>query len=495
MLRKFLISILCLNCFYLCAQDGQSVLDQKISIQFTNTTLPAALRQLNRQSKISFSYNSSIIPKETKFSRAYSNTNIRNILDNLFEGENLYYREFKNTIIILKDRFTNRKIKGRVIDSQTKEPLIFANTFIDNSTLGSATDNNGEFLIENIPRSAFDLVVSYVGYKTKTTQVAYSEREEISEIMIELEIDEIALESIQVIGESRKRKSKAERRLFRKFTNEFIGRSDNADDVVIENPQVLDIEILDSLNNYSVTADGRLFVQNNSLGYRIAYLLEEFRFINGQKMLVGNAKFEEKEPRSRRQFRKWKEAREEAYNGSLQHFLNALIENKLEEEGFLVNVVQYDSVTSEYTTPLNPPNVEEIITVRPTDRPYIYDFVTTSDIEITYTKGYEDDGYKKLYRSSSKSGNYKYTDKKSRSSISIGDQSLTSYQLMGLDLSEVELFQKSILFFEKRELQITYPGQFNDGSAYYIGGWWRWGAFSNMVPLNYQPEEQDQEKN
>ena len=38
---------------------------------------------------------------------------------------------------------------------------------------------------------------------------------------------------------------------------------------------------------------------------------------------------------------------------------------------------------------------------------------------------------------------------------------------MGIDLSEVELFQKS-MFFEKRELQITYPGKFNDGSAYYI---------------------------
>ena len=37
-----------------------------------------------------------------------------------------------------------------------------------------------------------------------------------------------------------------------------------------------------------------------------------------------------------------------------------------------------------------------------TDKPYIFDFITTSDIEITYIKGYEDNGYKKLYRSSSK---------------------------------------------------------------------------------------------
>jgi hypothetical protein len=488
MLRKFWISILYLNCLYLSAQEQGSVLEERISIQFSNTSLPAALRQLNRQSKISFSYNSSIIPKEAKFTKTFENKEIRGILEDLFKGQDLYFREFKSTVIILKSRFTDRKIKGRVVDSQTKEPLMFANTFIDNSTLGVATNTNGEFIIENIPNSAVDLVVSYVGYKSKRTRVDYVPNVQIAEVFIELDLDAIALESVQVLGKARRKKTKEERKLFRNFTSEFLGRSDRADDCVIENPQVLEIEILDSLNNYSVRADERVFVQNNALGYRIAFLLEEFRFVNGQKMLVGNAKFEEKEARSRRQYRKWRQARAEAYKGSLQHFLNSLIENRLEEEGFLVNVVQYDSVTSEYTTPLNPPPVEDIITVSPTDNPYIYNFKTISDIEITYTRAYEDDGYKKRYRSSSKSGNYKYTDKKSRSSISIGEQSLTSYQIMGLDLTEVDLFQKSILFFRKKELEITYPGQFNDGSSFFVGGWWRWGAFSDLVPLNYQPE-------
>lgn len=493
MCRKFLISILLFNCLTILAQDSLPVLSRHISIEFNNTTLPSALRQLNRQSKISFSYNSSIIPKETKLSKSFSDVAISVVLDELFEGQSLYYREFKNTIIVLKEKYSDRKIIGKVIDSNTREPLMFANTFIDNSTLGAATDKTGIFEIENVPNSDVDLVVSYVGYKSKKMKVDYVRGQQVSEVSVALDLDPIALESIQVIGTSRKRKSKDERRLFKQFTNEFIGRSENADDCTIENPQILDIIILDSLNNYSVSADERLFVQNNALGYRIAYLLEEFRFVNGQKMLIGSAKFEEKEPRSRRQYRRWQAAREKAYQGSLQHFLNALIAGQLDEEGFLVNVVQYDSVTSEYTTPLNPPSVDEILTVTPTQNPFVFNFKTTSDIEITYVNGYEGERYKKLYRSASRSGNYKYTDKKSRSSISIGDQSLTSYQVMGLDLSEVELFQKSILFFEKKELQITYPGQFSDGSAFYIGGWWRWGAFSDMVPLNYYPK--DQEKN
>lgn len=490
MLRKFLISILCINCFYLFAQDSSSILDKKITIDFNTANLPTALRQLNRQSKISFSYNSKIIPKDSKLTKSYQDTQVREILDDIFEGVDLYYREFKNTIFVLKEEFNERTITGKVIDSDNKEPLPFANVFVDNSTLGDATDTAGEFLIEDVPNSSVEVVVSYVGYKSKSVRVDYEEGLRTSEVIIELELDAIALESIQVVGKNRKRLSREERQSFRNFKDEFIGRSDNADDCVIVNPQVLEVQMLDSTSNYSVTAEDILYIENNALGYRIGYLLDEFRFVNGQKMLVGNAKFEEMEPHSRRQFRKWKEAREEAYKGSLQHFLNSLIEGRLEQEGFLVNLIQYDPVTSEYTTPLNPPSVEDIITVTPTDDPFFYVFETKSDIEVTYTKAYEDDKYKKLYRSSSKSGNYKYTDKKSRSRIAIGDQSVNSYQVMGLDLDEVALFQKSILFFEKMELKILYPGQFTDGGAYFIGGWWRWGAFSDMVPLNYSPDQE-----
>jgi len=491
MSRKFLVSIFFLCAFKILAQENSSVLDKRVSITFTKANLPTMLRQLNRQTKISFSYNARVISKEQRFNKTYEQIALRDILNDLLGTQNLYFRESNGTIYILKEEFNDRKIQGQVLDAETGAPLMFANVWIDNSTLGSATDKQGVFEIENVPSTAVEVVASYVGYKSKSVRVDYGEGENVSDVNIELELDAIALESIQVVGKTRRRLSKEEKRSFKNFKDEFIGRSDNADDCELINPQILNIEILDSANNYSVTADEILYVENDALGYRIGYLLDEFRFVNGQKMLVGNAKFEEMEPRSRRQFRRWQEARETAYLGSLQHFLNALIENRLDEEGFLINIIQYDSVTSEYTTPLNPPPLDEIIQVAPTEDPFVYSFTANFDIEITYTEAYEDDKYKKLYRSSSKSGNYKYTDKKSRSSIAIGDQKVTSYQVMGMKLTEVELFQKSIIFFEENELKILYPGKFTDGSAYRIGGWWRWGAFSDMLPLNYKPVDQE----
>ncbi|WP_420388484.1 carboxypeptidase-like regulatory domain-containing protein [Roseivirga sp.] len=487
--RKLAVTIFFFVATQLIAQDKQnSVLSNKISVQFNNSTLPAALRQLTREANLNFSYISNIIPRDVRITYSYENVSVKDMLDDLLSRGNLYYREVQGTIIILKRIYSERTITGQVLDKTTQEPLPFANVFIDNSTLGLATDLEGRFKIDNIPDIGFNLVVSYVGYKSKSIPFNYKQEVENRNFIIEMELDSIALEEIMVIGQARRRNDREKRRLFKRFEEEFLGKSENAKECVIVNPEVLEFEVLDSLNNYRVTAEDMLYIENNALGFRIGYLLEEFIFENGTKVNIGSAQFKELEPKSRRQYRKWEEARDKAYRGSVLHFLNALIMDQLDEEGFKVNIVQYDSVTSEYTTPLNPQPLDQILQVEKTDKEYLYRLTTVGDIEVTYTREFEDDDYKKLYRSSSKSGNYKYTDKKARSSIALSEnQSLTSYQVFGIDLDELDLFQKSIIFFNEKTTTINFPGQFLQPRDVTFGGWWRWGAFSDVLPLNYRP--------
>ena len=202
---------------------------------------------------------------------------------------------------------------------------------------------------------------------------------------------------------------------------------------------------------------------------------------------IGSAQVTEFKARSRRKYNKWEKAREEAYNGSVYHFLNALIDDKLEEEGFLLNVIQYDSVMGEYTTPLNPPPIHEIVTIEKTDKDYLYILKAKSDIEVTYKGEYEDNAYKKLYRSTSERGSYKYTDKKVRSSIALTDSlHLSSYQDFGLEIANLDLFQKSVIFFLKEKTLVSFPGQFIQPRDVLFSGWWRWGALSDWLPLDYR---------
>ena len=64
------------------------------------------------------------------------------------------------------------KISGKVIDAETKEPLPGANIIIEGTTLGAATNVNGEYYILNVPPGVYELSCRMIGYATvKLTNV------------------------------------------------------------------------------------------------------------------------------------------------------------------------------------------------------------------------------------------------------------------------------------------------------------------------------------
>jgi len=60
---------------------------------------------------------------------------------------------------------TTGKITGRVVDAQTGDPLPGVNIIIEGTTLGAATDVDGEYVILNVPPGTYSLVASMIGYQ------------------------------------------------------------------------------------------------------------------------------------------------------------------------------------------------------------------------------------------------------------------------------------------------------------------------------------------
>ena len=56
------------------------------------------------------------------------------------------------------------KISGKVTDAATGEPLLGANVIIVGTTMGAATDADGDYFIINIPPGSYNLKVSMIGY-------------------------------------------------------------------------------------------------------------------------------------------------------------------------------------------------------------------------------------------------------------------------------------------------------------------------------------------
>ena len=89
------------------------------------------------------------------------------------------------------------KIEGKIIDSDSKSPLIVANVLVIGTTLGAATDADGNFIIEKIPVGNYSVQAQYLGYQTliKTDVIVVSDRV----VNIEIELKEMAIESDEVV--------------------------------------------------------------------------------------------------------------------------------------------------------------------------------------------------------------------------------------------------------------------------------------------------------
>jgi iron complex outermembrane receptor protein len=59
------------------------------------------------------------------------------------------------------------KINGQIIAAGTNLPLSGVNIYIDNSSMGATSGENGNYQINNIPKSDITIIYSYIGYSEK----------------------------------------------------------------------------------------------------------------------------------------------------------------------------------------------------------------------------------------------------------------------------------------------------------------------------------------
>jgi hypothetical protein len=90
------------------------------------------------------------------------------------------------------------RIKGLVLDGNTKQSIPFANIVIQGTTVGSISDAEGVFLIEDVEEGEYTLEISFLGYATKEvshvrvvrgkTWYQEIELEESSQVLQEVEL-------------------------------------------------------------------------------------------------------------------------------------------------------------------------------------------------------------------------------------------------------------------------------------------------------------------
>lgn len=92
----------------------------------------------------------------------------------------------------------NGTIGGRITDVKSQEAIIGANVVIEGTTVGAATDLDGNFLIQNVKPGIYTIVVSFVTYKTNRVTDVVVEAGKKTTLEIPLAEDVAELEEIIV---------------------------------------------------------------------------------------------------------------------------------------------------------------------------------------------------------------------------------------------------------------------------------------------------------
>jgi hypothetical protein len=91
-------------------------------------------------------------------------------------------------------------LKGKLVDADTKAPLVGANVVVLNSILGAATDMDGVFIIPDVPVGSYALQFIYIGYTTITRTDVIVRPKRITYLELELQISPIESQEVVVTG-------------------------------------------------------------------------------------------------------------------------------------------------------------------------------------------------------------------------------------------------------------------------------------------------------
>jgi hypothetical protein len=228
--------------------------------------------------------------------------------------------------------FAQSVLDGVVFDQEDSKPVSFAMVFLANTSIGTLTDESGKFSL-SVPKGRFELVISKLGYQ-KAVRELNSGISLGQPLTITLYKTELQLDSLEI-------KEDRDPRWYQNlqiFKNNFLGQSDNSIQTILLNEKQLILDDVTSPGYLKARSNDPLKIFNKNLGYEIDYDLAIFELQSREKSLLsgGYPLFRPLSIKSKAKQKVIDKNREQAYHGSLMHFLRAVHSNTWVEEGFEV---------------------------------------------------------------------------------------------------------------------------------------------------------------
>ena len=178
----------------------------KLSLNMQETTIKEVLQKIETVSEFRFIYQNEQVDLNKRINVQFKGERVENILDELFEGEEIEYSITSNNLILIKykrdqgnrntvdnDSQQQKTVSGKVTDSSGL-PLPGVSVVVKGTTNGTVTNAEGKYSIVNIPQDAI-LLFSFVGMRSQ--EIEFTDQVKVNVIMEE---DVIGVEEVIAVG-------------------------------------------------------------------------------------------------------------------------------------------------------------------------------------------------------------------------------------------------------------------------------------------------------
>jgi hypothetical protein len=199
------------------AQDIKSLTVDGLYI----TNMDDFLKQIGKQNKLTFIYDAQRLSK-INIEQRYFNANFAEALSFICKKNKLKYFVGTDNAIHIIDQFENPRadaiakrqsaeqnkaqtpqrfnftVSGKVQDAQSRESLPFVSVWIKGTTIGTSTNNDGNFTLLKVPSDTCVLMVSNIGYQNAELRLSPSTA--IDKIVVDLLTEATNLQEVVVKG-------------------------------------------------------------------------------------------------------------------------------------------------------------------------------------------------------------------------------------------------------------------------------------------------------
>lgn len=169
---------------------------QQITVSMNDVPLREALRQIEKESNVSFLYNDSFVVLSKKISLNAANMDVTLVLKQVLQETGLSYKLLgKDLFVILPTEvlIQSTTITGKVTTGQDRQPLPGVAVSIKGKSKGTITDANGNYTLD--AEQGDILVYSFIGFASQEVTVGST-----THIDIEMQENMSSLEEVVVTG-------------------------------------------------------------------------------------------------------------------------------------------------------------------------------------------------------------------------------------------------------------------------------------------------------